>query len=48
MTFFGRLRRAVHAGYRPPKNITRAKDVFDKFEQAAVPLVTVTETGAEV
>jgi hypothetical protein len=37
----------VARGYRPPKNITRSNDVFAKIEQAGLPLVTVTEAGAE-
>ena len=33
-------------GYRAPLNIARAKDVFGKIEQAKLPLVTVTGSGA--
>lgn len=33
-------------GYRPPSNLGRAVDVFEKIGQAGLPLVTVTESGA--
>ena len=33
----------VARGYRPPSNVTRARDAFEKIEQAGLPLVTVTD-----
>jgi hypothetical protein len=36
----------VARAYRAPKNISRSNDVFAKIEQAGLPLVTVTESGA--
>jgi hypothetical protein len=38
----------VARAYRPPKNLARSNDVFDKIEQARLPLVTVDESGAVV
>ena len=36
----------VARAYRPPNNVARAHDAFAKIEQAGLPLVTVTESGA--
>jgi hypothetical protein len=35
----------VAHGYRPPNNVARAQDVFEKIEKAGLKLVTITETG---
>ena len=41
-------RDGANRAYRPPKNLARSNDVFDKIEQARLPLVTVDESGAVV
>jgi len=33
--------------YRPPSNLARSKDVYQKIEQQALPLVTVTAAGVD-
>ncbi len=38
----------VARAYRPPKNLSRSNDVFDKIEQAGLPLVTIDDAGAVV
>jgi hypothetical protein len=32
-------------GYRPPNNVTRAQDAFQKIEKQGLPLVTIPESG---
>jgi hypothetical protein len=35
-------------GYRPPSNLGRSRDVFEKIEQSGLPLVTIADTAEAV